>query len=571
MFLIFCPQGARFAPFSSFCLLPSASCLYFIKEEVSLRFFLGIVLVLGIFFRFTHLDNKVYWYDEAFTSLRASGYTEEDVVQHFSAKSVVSVTELQRYQHPDGTRNVIDVVKSLAKEDVQHPPLYYVLANFWFHNIGSSVALARLLPAFLSLLVFPCAYWLCQELFVETGIFTSKLPTWLTIGLIAVSPFHVLYSQESREYSLWTVTTLLSTAALLRAIRLKTRISWGIYALTLAIDLYTFFLAGLVAIAHGIYVMIIYGFRHRNIFKSYLVASLLGFIVFLPWAWVAIVNQSRAKESLNWVFIGTIKNSELRDIWIQHIGRIFFALNQEPWDFHVHQVLLVLLVCAFYSLCRQTPISVWLLIILLAGVSTIPLILSDFIFGGMRSVIARYLIPSFLGVQLAITYLLGKNLANPSLKFWHQKFWQLFLVILVSGSIWSCAVNAQATACCNKGLNGENIAIAKIINQTTHALLISDAGVGYLLSLSHSLNPNVQILLQPSKTFKVYLPTVEELKQFSDVFVYRNNPSQVWLKELAKQQNYKFEPIVFGFAKWSQDRPVLWRVTSILKKLEQQS
>ncbi|WP_196523561.1 hypothetical protein [Nostoc commune] len=494
-------------------------------------------------------------------SLRASGYTQEEVVQHFSGKSVVSVTELQRYQRPDGTRSVIDVVKSLAKEDQQHPPLYFSLLSFWFHSIGSSVALARLLPVLLSLLVFPCTYWLCQELFVETGIFASKLPTWITIALIAVSPFHVLYSQESRQYSLWTVTTLLSTAALLWAIRLKTRISWGIYALTLAINFYTFLLAGLVAIAHGIYVMIIYGFRHRKILKSYFVASLLGFIIFLPWAWVVIINHSQAKKGINSLFIYTLKNSELRDIWIQHLGRLFFDLNQEPWDFCVHQVLLLLILYAFYCLCRQTPISVWLLIILLAGVSTLPLIVQDLIFGGMRSTKARYLIPSLLGVQLAIAYLLGRNLANPSLKSWHQKFWQLLLVILVSGSILSCAVNAQA--CCKKELNKENFAIAKIINPTTHPLLISDAVVGYVLSLSHSLNPNVQILLQPSKTFKVYLPTVEELKQFSDVFVYRNNPNKDWLKELAKQQNYKFEPIVFGFAERSKDRPVLWRVTPI--------
>lgn len=45
------------------------------------------------------------------------------------------------------------------------------------------------------------------------------------MALIAVSPFHVLYAQEAREYSLWTVTILLSSAALLRAMRVKTKLS----------------------------------------------------------------------------------------------------------------------------------------------------------------------------------------------------------------------------------------------------------------------------------------------------------------------------------------------------------
>jgi uncharacterized membrane protein len=34
-----------------------------------LRFFIIILLFLGIFFRFVNLDQKVYWIDEAFTSL----------------------------------------------------------------------------------------------------------------------------------------------------------------------------------------------------------------------------------------------------------------------------------------------------------------------------------------------------------------------------------------------------------------------------------------------------------------------------------------------------------------------
>ncbi len=547
---------------------------------VFLRFFLVIVLVLGIFFRFTNLDHKVYWYDEAMTSLRASGYTEQEVVQHFSQKSVVSVTELQRYQHPDGTRSIIDTFQGAVKENPKYSPIYYSMANFWFYTIGSSVGLARLLPALLSLLVFPCTYWLCQELFVETGVFTSNLPTWLTIGLIAVSPFHVLYAQESRHYSLWTLTTLLSTAAILRAIRLNTKTSWGIYALTLAIHLNTFLFAGLVAIAHGLYVVLMHRFYHIKTLKPYLGASLVGVIAFLPWAWIVTTNVPHVNKITRWTFSNTFKNSELRDIWIQHLGRIFFDLNQEPWDFFVHQALLLLILYAFYCLCRQTPISVWLLIILLTGVSTVPLMMADLIFGGIRSTVGRYLIPSLLGVQIAVGYLLGRNLVNPSLKSWHQKFWQLLLIILVSGSILSCAVSTQAKVWYNKVHDGENIAIAKIVNQTTNPLLISDARVAHLLSLSHSLNPTAQILLQPrcvtcpiqaSSTFKAYLPPVEELERFSDVFLYQYSPSKIWLKELAKQQNYKFEPIVFGFAEWSKDRPALWRVTPILKKLEPQS
>ncbi|SKB11762.1 conserved membrane hypothetical protein [Planktothrix sp. PCC 11201] len=538
-----------------------------------MRFFLLIVLILGIFFRFTNLDQKVYWYDEAITSLRASGYTEQEVVQHFSQKSVVSVTELQHYQHPDGTKSLIDTVKSLVKEDPQHPPLYYILANIWFHIIGSSPTLSRLLPALLSLLAFPSAYWLCQEIFIETGVFTSRLSTYLMIGLIAVSPFHVVYAQESRQYSLWVVTTLLSNAALLRAIRLNTGMSWGIYSFTVVINFYTFLLSVLTMIAQGLYIILVYGFSHIKILRNYIISLLVSAIFFVPYIWILIVNQSQAEKGLEWSFLYSVKRSELTNIWIQHLGRIFFDVNQDPWDFYIHRVLLVLCVYALYCLCRQTPMSVWLLIVLLTASSTLPLMIPDWILGGRRSITLRYMIPGLLGVQLAMAYLLGKHLANPSLNFWHHKFWQLLLVILLSGSILSCAVSSQATVWYNKslGINGENIAIAKIVNQTTHPLLISDERVGHLLSLSHSLKPTVQILLQPScatcpihssSIFGSQLP-VEEFNRFSDVFLYRYPPSNEWLKELAKQKNYKFQPVVFGFVEWLKDKPVLWRVLPI--------
>ena len=45
-----------------------------------LKILVVIVLMLGVFFRLFNIDRKVYWFDETFTSLRISGYTESEVV-----------------------------------------------------------------------------------------------------------------------------------------------------------------------------------------------------------------------------------------------------------------------------------------------------------------------------------------------------------------------------------------------------------------------------------------------------------------------------------------------------------
>ncbi|NJO53125.1 MAG: hypothetical protein HC840_31195, partial [Leptolyngbyaceae cyanobacterium RM2_2_4] len=58
------------------------------------------LLGLGIFFRCTALGQKLYWYDEAFTSLRISGYSEADVMQQAFHGKEVTPQELQKFQHP---------------------------------------------------------------------------------------------------------------------------------------------------------------------------------------------------------------------------------------------------------------------------------------------------------------------------------------------------------------------------------------------------------------------------------------------------------------------------------------
>ncbi len=169
-----------------------------------------------------------------------------------------------------------------------------------------------------------------------------------------------------------------------------------------------------------------------------------------------------------------------------------------------------------------------------------------------------------------MAYLIGKNLTTYSLNSWSYRWWKLFFIILISGSIFSCAISSQSEVWYNKDHDNEHIVIAKIINQVNFPLLLSDTQTPHLLSLSHLLKPTVQIWIRPScatcqiptaEGFRLNLSTVEGLEKFSDVFLYHYHPSDAWLKELGKQQNYKFERLVFGFAEWSKDRPVLWRVT----------
>jgi len=62
-------------------------------HRISLKVLI-VVILTGIFFRFTNLDRKAYSFDESLTSLRISGYTWTEMVQQDFQCKTISVEDL---------------------------------------------------------------------------------------------------------------------------------------------------------------------------------------------------------------------------------------------------------------------------------------------------------------------------------------------------------------------------------------------------------------------------------------------------------------------------------------------
>jgi len=261
-----------------------------------LRLLIIFLLTMSILFRFFNLDGKIYSHDETHTSLRISGFTATEVKQEIFNNRVVTKKSFTKFQGANSSKSLNDTIMSLAREDSQHPPLYYIIARLWTEIFGNSVTAIRSLSALMSLLVFPCVYRLCRELF------DVPLPiSGVAIALMTVSPIQLVYAQEAQEYILWLITIILSSASLLRAVHLELQdkdeltkqppdlfTAWSVYAITLTISLYTFLWSGFVALAHGIYVIAIAKFKLNETVRNYLIASLVSFLAFTPWMTVAV-------------------------------------------------------------------------------------------------------------------------------------------------------------------------------------------------------------------------------------------------------------------------------------------
>jgi uncharacterized membrane protein len=535
-----------------------------------LIYFFAIILTLAVFFRFANLDVKAYWGDETVTSLRVSGHTLAELKQLAFQGEEISVAEIQNYQYPNPEKNILDTITGLATEEPQHPPLYFVLVKLWVQLFGNSIAVTRSFSAVLSLLALPCIYWLAQELF------NSPLTGGVAITLMAVSPFQVLYAQEARSSSFWTVTILLSSAALLRAKRVQTKISWILYALTLTIGFYTFVLSGTIAIAHGIYLIINEGFKltkskeasslHGEVsstktIRNYFISLVVSFILFIPWIIAVLTNFSEADATTSWTK-ATVSLQSLTKTWLLNLSRSFIDFN---YNFVTRNLLMyaiiaglvILVAYSIYFLCRHTQQQVWLFVLTLTIVPALILVIPDLIFGGIRSSVARYAIPCFLGMQITVAYMLASQMTSAVSSQWRQQIWRVVSVILISGSIASCVTISQAQIWWNKYNAATLPEVAKIVNQAANPVFITSWHG--LMAFSHAFDPKVKFY--PVERQPIALSDEEN----SDIFVYE---SANVLKALTEnKQKYQ----IAQKYEWKKYIEPVYEVRTTLWKLEKRS
>jgi uncharacterized membrane protein len=508
------------------------------------RFLIIILLAIGIFFRFTNLDKKIYWHDETYTSLRISGYSQKEELEGLLYNGdLISPWDLQKFQQVNSEKTLNDTLQQLAHLEPQVSPLYVTLARFWSEGFGSSVAVIRSLSALINLLIFPGIYWLGWELFQSPTI------SWMSVGLIAISPFHLLYAQEARSYSLWTVTILLSNAAFLRALRVKTTKSWVIYGMTMALNLYSHPLSILMGIMHGIYLLGIAGFRQQKILISYCLTWLGIIIGWMPWLWVIIKNLEKAHETVSWTERKTTKIWLLTSFFKQiTLGFIDFTeLLKNPHKLiHVFSLiaiflLLVLIGYSLYCLVGNTSKKSGLFIVLLIGFGGLIFLLFDLFLGGIRSLYPRYLIPYYLGIHIAVTQMLYQKIISPITL--QKKLGIGILVILISSSLMSSSFISQQECSWSREFSCDNIKISRIINESSEPLILSDIisdgnNRGQLFSLSYKLHPQVRIQLVNSPNKLKIAPG------YRDIFLY--NVSPILREEIARSRPFQIQSVYQG-------------------------
>jgi len=200
---------------------------------------MGWILLLAALLRFFRLGRQSYWADE-----------------------VTSIWEV------DGLHGSIlgNLTHSI------HGPLHFALLALWGRLGGFGEAWTRSLSALTGLAGVWLIYRLARRLATERTALLSAL-------LLAVSPFHVWYSQEVRNYAQLITLSILSMILLLRILDRGGPLNWIAYFLTAAAALLSNLAAVFLIAAQGLYLLL----RKPRLALRILLVLLAVSLLLLPW------------------------------------------------------------------------------------------------------------------------------------------------------------------------------------------------------------------------------------------------------------------------------------------------
>ena len=274
-----------------------------------------------------------------------------------------------------------------------HPPLLYWLVTAAIRTFGAADWVWRLPSMLAGIAAVP--------LLVTLGV-VSKRPSaglWAALFL-ALSPFHLRYSQEARHYALLMCFSLLSTLLLYLALSRRQARWWLLFAVASALNLYTHYGAFMVLAAHLVTIVgwLVGAGKWRRVWQPVAAGGLL-LLLYAPW----LPRLLTALDSnLGETAVASTGITPLTQ-WLRN-ACLAFGLNNG-----LLALLILLLACL--GIVNLVQKKEWLLVGLLLSLLTIPFVLITVL------QVARWSFPKYI-IYMLPAYLL---LAGVGLEMLRQR------------------------------------------------------------------------------------------------------------------------------------------------------
>ena len=514
------------------------------KRMVSLL--LVLLIASGCVFRMLNIDSKVFWFDEVYTGLQISGFSREEVKAQLVTGEIVTFQDIARYQYPSisSGKTFQDTIDGLINFEPQLTPLYFLLARFWVQWLGNSIWVLRSLSVLFGLLSLPLMFWLCYLLFETQQV------AWVATAMMAVSPFHLIYSQEARPYSVWVALTLLSCIALVSAVNSRRLIGWLAYGLSIALGLYTFIFTALTMAAHAAYMLI--RLRLDRKIVCFAAASLASLVLFAPWIQILMAHPpSNAGGQRSPPSILVYPQSLLRNVGLlvvdfgsddsmSFLGKAAFGLYCLAFTATVIYIL--------FWVAKHIDRDTSRFIICLSVIPWLFLGVHDALLGAIATTQARYLVPSYIGINIAVACFMANQLFTPQTAV--RRAWACWSIAILTVATLSCYQYTVSEEWWIKDKQNVHHEVAEVINSAASPLVISDTYFINYFSLSHYLQPETEylFLLEPKDSSVRLIPKIPN--SHDNIFLY--SPSNFLFSLLEKE--YQFQEIT---------PEVLWKLKKV--------
>lgn len=171
------------------------------------------------------------------------------------------------------TRGNFGDIWQLTSLDV-HPPFYYFLLKIWSMIFGYTDVSMRFMSIFFGALTIIFLFHLLKRWFGTKSASVATL-------LISVSPMFIRYGQEMRMYTLVFFIVVLATYVLDLALETKKNRYYILYAILIALGMWTHYFTAIAWIAHIIYYTIT---KRAKLFeKKMLLTYIFAVLLFVPW------------------------------------------------------------------------------------------------------------------------------------------------------------------------------------------------------------------------------------------------------------------------------------------------
>jgi len=200
-----------------------------------------LIIFLGGFLRIYDLGAESIWLDEA-----------ESIIQADQSLSTVIETAIDTHNSP---------------------PLYFVILHFQMLLFGSGETAVRFPSAIFGILSLFFIYKIgCQLFNKKIGLISSFL--------LAISTFHIFYSQEARPYSLFLLMTLLSFYFFIQILKINNKWYYLGYAIANILLCYSHLFGLFVIMSQVIYFALFWKkYKQQRLkFAGVQIASVLAFI-----------------------------------------------------------------------------------------------------------------------------------------------------------------------------------------------------------------------------------------------------------------------------------------------------